>query len=154
MADSGAVRARRARQHAQGDHTMCLPARCEYAGTPGAIPPESSRAPNGRLPRAWAPVAAAPADPTRAPGLIEQAVVAFVDTLPYRPPDARALMAIIAVRLAQRVDETGALPAAVRELRVLLAQLVETPKAPVDSVDEARLRAAQRKLDIILSQAV
>jgi hypothetical protein len=86
-------------------------------------------------------------------GGIELAVVAFVDTLPFRPPDPRLLLAQIAVRLAQRVDESGALPAAVRELRVLLAQLVEVPNGPAGPVDEARLRAAQRRLDSILNQA-
>ena len=89
----------------------------------------------------------------RSLGGIEAAVTAFVEALPYEPPDARALLAQIAVRLAQRVDETGALPAAVRELRVLLAQLVETPNGPVDRVDETRLRAAQRRLDTILKAA-
>jgi hypothetical protein len=58
---------------------------------------------------------------------------------------------MIAVRLAQRVDETGALPAAVRELRVLLVQLVEVPNGPAGVVDEIRLRSAQRRLDSILA---
>ena len=88
----------------------------------------------------------------RLPDRIEAATAAFVDVLPYQPPDPRALMALIAVRLAQRVDETGALPAAVRELRVLLAQLVEVPNGPAGRVDEIRLQAAQRRLDTILNQ--
>jgi len=145
VAEPDSVRSKRARQHKAGDHTLCKPDRCQWAPDPSQeLDP-------------W-PLTPAPArrtvDPSRVPDKIEEAVTAFVETLPYVEPDPRALLAKIAVRLAQRVDETGALPAAVRELRVLLAQLVETPKAPVDSVDEARLRAAQRKLDIILSQAV
>jgi hypothetical protein len=139
MADSDAVRARRARQHKQGDHSLCDPRRCSFAGTiaAAAVPADVVRATGG----------------LRTLGGIEAAVVAFVDTLPYRAPDPRALLAQIAVRLAQRVDETGALPAAVRELRVLLAQLVEVPNGPAGAVDETRLRAAQRRLDTILNQA-
>ena len=138
MADSDAVRARRARQHKMGDHSLCDPRRCDYAGmqAAAAVPAEAVRAPGGRV-----------------LGGIEAAVEAFVDTLPYRAPDPRALLAQIAVRLAQRVDETGALPAAVRELRVLLSQLVEVPNGPAGVVDETRLRAAQRRLDTILNQA-
>lgn len=92
-------------------------------------------------------------DDERAPGGIETAVTAFVASLPYQVPDPRALLAQIAVRLAQRVDETGALPAAVRELRVLLVQLTDTPNGPAGVVDEVRLRSAQRKLDNILATA-
>ena len=139
MADSDAVRARRARQHKMGDHSLCVPGRCELAGALAA--------------RAVPAAAVGGAGSSRVAGGIEAAVVAFVDTLPYRPPDPRALLAQIAVRLAQRVDETGALPAAVRELRVLLSQLVEVPNGPSGVVDETRLRAAQRRLDTILNQA-
>jgi len=138
MADSDAVRARRARQHKQGDHSLCVPARCEFAGA---------------LAAAATPAAAVMPPPDRIAGGIETAVVAFVDTLPFKPPDPRALLAQIAVRLAQRVDESGALPAAVRELRVLLAQLVEVPNGPAGPVDETRLRSAVRRLDTILSRA-
>jgi hypothetical protein len=92
-------------------------------------------------------------EPERVPGGIETAVIAFVESLPYQRPDPRALLAQIAVRLAQRVDETGALPAAVRELRVLLVQLTEVPNGPSGFVDEVRLRHAQRRLDTILAGA-
>jgi hypothetical protein len=102
---------------------------------------------------AGAAVPSPPVELVRVPGGIEAAVLAFVEALPYKSPDPRALLAQIAVRLAQRVDETGALPAAVRELRVLLSQLVEVPNGPAGGVDETRLRAAQRRLDTILNQA-
>lgn len=89
----------------------------------------------------------------RLPGGIEQAVLAFVATLPYAALDPRALLAQICIRLAQRVDETGAMPAAVRELRVMLMQLTEVPNSPAGPVDEARLKRAQRKLDLFLANA-
>jgi hypothetical protein len=108
-------------------------------------------------PTASAPPPAAPALPEavqepeeRIPGGIEQAILAYIATLPYASPDPRALLAQILVRLAQRIDETGAMPAAVRELRVLLLQLAEVPNQPSGRVDEARLRRAAAKLDEML----
>ncbi len=138
-----AQRMRRVRAHKKGDHSLCTPKTCPEAMAAGAAvvaPP--------------APVQAGASDgEARTPGGIETAVRAFVETLPYREPDPRALLGHIAVRLAQRVDETGALPAAVRELRVLLVQLTEVPSGPAGPVDEVRLRAAQRRLDSILATA-
>jgi hypothetical protein len=148
MADAPALIAKRYRQHKQGDHSLCVAGRCEALG--GARKTGTAgRAQVGGEAAAVTPVV----DGERLPGGIETAVVAFVASLPYQAPDPRALLAQIAVRLAQRVDETGALPAAVRELRVLLMQLTETPNGPSGVVDEVRLRAAQRKLDNILATA-
>lgn len=131
-----AARMRRVRAHKKGDHQLCTPKTCDVA-----------------LDAVRAPVQAEPPpDPgDRAPGGIERAVVAFVATLPYQSPDPRALMAEIAVRVAQRVDETGAMPAAVRELRTMLSQLVEVPNQPSGQVDVLRLQTAQRHLDQILA---
>ena len=143
MADTAALRVRRSRLHKRGDHSLCLPKSCPDAREAMA-PASPSPPPN-----------APPAETTgeRTPGGIETAVLAFVAALPYQVPDPRALLALVAVRLAQRVDETGALPSAVRELRVLLVQLTEVPNGPSGVVDEVRLRAAQRKLDNILATA-
>lgn len=82
------------------------------------------------------------------------AVEAYVGSLGLPAGDPRALMGQIAIRLAQRVDETGALPAAVRELRVLLAQLAEVPGQSAGPVDELRVRRAQRRLDVLLAHQV
>jgi len=139
-----AQRMRRVRAHKKGDHTLCTPKTCGEAMQAGAAATTA---------RAAAPAATPQVDGDRVPGRIETAVLAFVAALPYQTPDPRALLAQIAVRLAQRVDETGALPAAVRELRVLLVQLTEVPNGPAGVVDEVRLRAAQRKLDNILATA-
>jgi len=86
----------------------------------------------------------------RVPGGIETATSAFVETLGFAAGDPRRLLGRIAVLLAQRVDESGALPAAVRELRVLLAQLAEAPSGPVGRLDDLQVRRAQRRLDQIL----
>lgn len=144
VADDDKTRSRRRRLHAQGDHSTCVLGRCDALLHAAGV----RRAQVAADP---APVVAD--DGVRRPGGIESAVVAFVASLPYRDPDPRALLGLIAVRLAQRVDETGALPAAVRELRVLLVQLVEVPNSPSGVVDEVRLRAAQRRLDSILATA-
>jgi hypothetical protein len=94
---------------------------------------------------------AAPDEP--APGGIEQAVTVFVEALAFQPGDPRAILGTIAVRLAKRVDDSGALPAAVRELRVLLAQISEVPGGPAGPVDEVRVRRAQRRLDQLITSA-
>jgi hypothetical protein len=92
-----------------------------------------------------------PDDDDRIPGGIEQAVEAFIETLGFVPPDPRALLARICVRVAQRVDETGAMPAAVRELRTMLAQIAEIPNQAPGPVDDVRLQRALRRLDNVLA---
>jgi len=116
----------------------------------GPEPPPVVSAPRPAVP---APPQAVDEVVERSPGGIEQAVIAFCAALPYASPDPRALLAQICVRLAQRVDETGAMPAAVRELRTMLMQLTEVPNQPAGPVDEARLQRAQRKLDLFLASA-
>ena len=86
----------------------------------------------------------------RSPGGIEMATAAFVEMLGFASGDSRSLLGQIAVRLAQRVDDSGALPAAVRELRVLLGQLAEAPSGPSGRLDDLQVRRAQRRLDQIL----
>lgn len=138
---------RRNRHHAKGDHQYCDAGQCEAAfpglGTAEVAPTATSAVP---------PVDELTVDDERKPGGIEQAVVAFVAALPYRGTDPRALLAQIAIRLAQRVDETGAMPAAVRELRVMLQQLTEIPNQPAGPLDVHRLRIAQRQLDSYITQ--
>lgn len=137
MADDEATRSRRKRAHARGDHSLCG-ARCRQ-----------------RLPlaaEAAEPVAeASPAGDT-SPGGIEQAVAAYVAALPFAASDPRAILGQLAVKLARHVDGAVSLPAAVRELRVVLAQIAEVPGQPAGQVDEIRLRRAQRLLDTMLAQ--
>lgn len=78
---------------------------------------------------------------------------AFVEALPYESHDPRAMIGQMAILLAKRVDDEGAVPASVRELRTLLMQLAEAPNGPAGMVDEQRLKRAQRVLDGILAQA-
>lgn len=153
---SAAERQRRSRAHRRGDHSLCDVTRCDALRE---SKPSVSRAAKVAPRPVSSPLAAVAAVPAaaefdeRVPGGIESAVIAFVESLPYQEPDPRALLAQIAIRVAQRVDETGALPAAVRELRVLLAQLTEVPNGPSGPVDEVRLRRAARRLDQILAVA-
>lgn len=78
-------------------------------------------------------------------------MAAYLDAMPFAEGDPRALMGQICVRLAQRVDETGAMPAAVRELRTMLAQIGEIPNQPAGPVDDARYERALRRLDAYLA---
>lgn len=83
---------------------------------------------------------------------IETVVRAYVQSLGHAAGDPRAILGEIAIRLARRVDKSGALPAAVRELRVLLAQLADNPTGPSGKVDDIRVQRAQRRLDALLAQ--
>lgn len=141
---SDAERMRKVRLHKKGDHSMCT-AKCAVVRDEAAAAIMASAAPEIPMVPETAPREGA--------GAIEAAVQAYVNALPYKTPDPRALLCLIAVQLAKRVDETAAVPAAVRELRVLLMQLTEQPNGPAGPVDEIRLRAAQRALDSIIARA-
>ncbi|MEV6633889.1 hypothetical protein AB0M54_24370 [Actinoplanes sp. NPDC051470] len=147
MADSAAERQRRRRAHGKGDHSLCHTDRCRDARLEDRQPsPDPAVTPDPPAPQPE-DVEAAP------PGGIEVAVAAYVVSLKYPAGDPRAILGEIAVRLAKRVDDSGALPAAVRELRVLLAQIGEVPNGPAGVVDEVRLQRTQRRLNSLLSQA-
>lgn len=147
MSSSDAERMRRVRAHKRGDHSLCTGKTCPTVReeAAAAIVAESASQPD------QAPMTSIP-PPSVDAGQIELAVRAYVAALPYRGNDPRALLCLIAVQLARRVDETGAVPAAVRELRVLLQQLTEQPNGPAGPVDELRLKAAQRTLDAIIAR--
>lgn len=139
---------RRVRLHKKGDHSLCTGKTCPTVREEAAakiVAGSASPAPD------LAPMTTIP-PPAGDAGQIELAVRAYVAALPYRGNDPRALLCLIAVQLARRVDETGAVPAAVRELRVLLQQLTENPNGPAGPVDELRLKAAQRTLDAIIAR--
>jgi hypothetical protein len=141
---SAAERQRRSRKHKAGDHSSCDPKRCD-----ALAPASADVTPAVTTPPVTPSVTPPPAD--EAAGGIETATTAYVQTLQLAPGDPRAILGQIAVQLAKRVDGSGALPAAVRELRVLLAQLAEVPGQPAGPVDELRVRRAQRRLDQMLA---
>lgn len=145
MTTTDAERMRRVRRHNKGDHSMCTAKTCtevraDVATTIAAqvVPP---------MPAVTVPGHEGGVGP------IQAAVQTFVDALPYKEGDPRRLLCLIAVQLARRVDETGAVPAAVAELRKLLMQLTEVPNGPAGPVDELRLRAARRALDNLITKA-
>lgn len=150
MSSPDADRMRRVRAHKRNDHSLCTGKTCPTVREEAA---EAIAASAPELPELGDGGSNLGADPPAADaGQIELAVRAYVAALPYRGNDPRALLCLIAVQLARRVDETGAVPAAVRELRVLLQQLTENPNGPAGPVDELRLRAAQRTLDAIIAR--
>lgn len=147
MADSAAERQRRARAHKRGKHDLCDPDRCRDARLAG-VPAKSALTPEP------APPGPAPEDVENVPsGGIQVAVAAYVASLGYPAGDPRSILGEIAVRLAKRVDDSGALPAAVRELRVLLAQIGDVPNGQAGPVDELRLQREQRRIAALLAQA-
>ncbi|MEU4590011.1 hypothetical protein [Micromonospora aurantiaca (nom. illeg.)] len=160
MPDTPAERAKRYRAHKRGDHTLCDASRCREARTVTVAPERDtpSAAVTPVVPVTAAAVSAPPQVVT-APPLgddndqdgIETVVRAYVDSLGHPAGDPRAILGEVAVRLARRVDRSGALPAAVRELRVLLAQLADNPTGPAGKVDDLRVQRAQRRLDALLA---
>jgi hypothetical protein len=108
-------------------------------------PSESSRVTE---PQVTAPVA----KPKKA-GEVEVEVSTFVASLKFPDGDPRRVLGSIAIRLARRVDQSGAAPAAIRELRVLLAQISEVPDAPAGPLDRSRAQRATRRIDTLLAAA-
>lgn len=144
MADSAAERQRRHRAHKRDDHSLCDPATCREARLEGRTERPALPQPEPKP---------QPSDIEDVPaGGIEVAVEAYVDSLRFKAGDPRAILGTIAVRLAKRVDDSGALPAAVRELRVLLAQIGEVPNGPAGVVDEVRLQREGRRIEALLAQ--
>jgi hypothetical protein len=149
MPDSNTERQRRFRLHKRGDHSLCEPERCRDArhGVTKTAPvkPAAEQVAVPEVPDTT------PEDEAT-PGGIELAVTAYVEALGFADGDPRAILGTIAVRLAKRVDDSGALPAAVRELRVLLAQIAEVPNGGPGEVDELRLQRSRRRLDSLIVQ--
>lgn len=99
------------------------------------------------------PAAAALPLSDQAPGGIEQAVAALINGLNYDADDPRTILSMLAVQLARHIDEGGAVPAAVRELRTVLAQISEAPNGPSSQLDEIRVQRTRRRLDSLIIQA-
>lgn len=162
-ADTGALRTRRSRAHARGDHSLCLADRCEVARDRAAeaaleaaarpdVPPRAARRTKASAAVKAEPVTtAAPAEPPDGDGPLAAMARAMVDSLPYAASDPRRLIGELAVALGRKLDADGAAPPAVRELRTLLMQIIEVPNQPAGFVDEIRLRRAHRRLDAILA---
>lgn len=147
MATSAAERQRRSRAHKKGDHSLCDPRRCDGTSPASDVTPKHVTAP----PKPAVTPSPTLGDPPTAAGGIEAATEALVHELQLTAGDPRAVLGQIAIRLARLVDADDALPAAARELRVLLGQLGEVPGQPGGPVDELRVRRAQRRLDQILA---
>jgi hypothetical protein len=146
VADPPAVRVRRSRKHKAGDHSECRPERCPDAPQPEPDPEPASD--QGTKPL----VGGLPADELA--GRIEASTRTLIEALPYEDGDPRKILGELAIELAKRIDDDGAVPASVRELRVLLVFLVEIPNEASGPVDELRLRRFQRRLDGLLAAAV
>lgn len=153
---TAAERKRRSRAHQAGDHSLCdsaNAAKCaEVDASRVTADVTPSRAPKRVTP--VAPVSAPPVVVDQADNDIETEVQEFVDTLLKNFPegDPRRILCRIAVKLARRVDETGAAPAAIQQLRVLLMQIAEVPEQAAGPLDGTRARRAVRRLDQLLGR--
>jgi hypothetical protein len=147
---TGAERQRRSRRHRAGDHSLCdETADCRRDGGDIADQPVTVTPPPAETPSP--PDAPEPVDelPTTAdPGDIETEVRDFVaQLLPKFPAgDPRRILCTIVVKLARRVDESGAAPAAIQQLRVMLMQIAEVPDQPAGPLDAARAQRAARRI--------
>ncbi len=128
VADSVALRSRRKRAHAKGDHSLCEPGRC----------PEAGRAAAARI------LAAAPEAGPAAPSLTA-AVASLVVGLPAGDP-ARDVLSASLQRCAEEIDAAGATAPLLRELRVTLAALCPPVRGPQpDWLDELHAKRAARR---------
>ncbi len=123
--DSAALRARRARRHKAGDHSLCSRARCSARRGVAAQEPS---------PR--------PAVPVSGSGVSG----AVAEMLAADEPDQRAVLAQVALRLAGEIDAPELSAPVVRELRLVLAQLCgREPGRTDDSLDEVARKRTERR---------
>ncbi|WFE41941.1 hypothetical protein [Micromonospora sp. WMMD998] len=151
---TGAERQRRSRRHRAGDHSLCdETAACRRDGGDVADEPVTVTPPPAETPSQ--PTAPQPTEPVgdelpaaADPGDIEAEVRDFVDQLLPKFPagDPRRILCSIVVKLARRVDESGAAPAAIQQLRVMLMQIAEVPDQPAGPLDAARAQRAARRI--------
>ena len=133
MADSPALRMQRMRRHQRGDHSICQPGRCNALGVNGRnyIPP----------PR-----------PLPEPGRVTEAVQRHVSQFTFAEGDPRGVSSVIAIRLAEALDETGK-PGIARELDLVLSQIGLLPDEEATIVNELHLRAHVRHAAQLLNEA-
>lgn len=122
MALSPRERSQRSRAHHRGDHSFCPdPARCERDATPYVADAESAT----------------------------EGVRALLAVTQYPEDDPRAVLSVVAVRLAERFDAEPS-AAMARELRGVLGDLSSHPNEPPGIVDELRARYMARQVEGLL----
>ena len=126
MADSAALRNRRKRLHAAGNHSICREGRCQSVAMP-----------DGRV---------------AGPGMVEQAVRAFMATMPFEEGDPRGVSSVVAVRLAQIVDQEGS-PLAAKECQYIVHNLDAFRELPYGSaIDDIRAHRHAEALDKVMAE--
>jgi hypothetical protein len=121
MAETPAIRMARSRKHAHGDHSLCLPARRPALGGGGRQ------------------VLRPPALPTPGRGRVVDAVAGYVEQFEFRENDPRGVSTVVALRLAEALDETGR-PSLSLELERILAGLGVLPDDEAGAIEEIRMR--------------
>jgi hypothetical protein len=77
---------------------------------------------------------------------VADATAETVAALEYPPEDPRAIIGLVALKLAEAFDENPT-PALARELRQSLEFLTVAPNEPAGVVDELRARRLVRRVD-------
>jgi hypothetical protein len=126
MADSDALRARRKRLHAAGDHGLCWPERCPAALALHQPLPEAPDAPEGV-------------------GPTEAAMDTYTLALQLPLEDPRRPLVEAALVLARAIDGGRRVDACARELRILVGYMAEFDRV-ADKVDELRARRAHSRV--------
>jgi hypothetical protein len=85
--------------------------------------------------------------PDGGPGVVTLAVRALVNELSYPVDDVRHVMCLIALQLAEELDNQPGNVTLSRELRLCMAHMVDTPNEPPGKIDEIRLRFLQRRAE-------
>jgi hypothetical protein len=130
VGDDAKVRARRARAHKRGDHSLCHPERCKEI-------PRSDSWDEG--------------DEPELPEAITAAVRAHLEALAYPEDDPRHVMGLVAMRLARAIDQAAVpRPEVVRELRLALAQMADAPTELPTKVDELRAARLRKHAEQLL----
>lgn len=135
VAETDAVRSRRKRRHAAGDHSQCVPGRCLRA--PQQAPPDPVAVDSGEA--RW--------------GQATRAAVETISALAYEPGDPRWLISVTTIRLAQAFDKSPT-PALAAEIRRNVTWLVTEDNQPADVLDEIRAGLVQSKADMLIQHAL
>ena len=132
MADTAVTRMRRSRAHARGDHSLCLPSHCTSVNSRDDVPP--------------------PTFPQPGDGRVTDTIIDHLTRFQFAEGDPRGVLSVIAVRLAQQLDQDGR-PGTARELRHVLSDIGVLPDDEADVLDELQLRRHVRIAAAMLDEA-
>jgi hypothetical protein len=87
------------------------------------------------------------------PGPISEALNSLIDATHYVDEDPRAVLAVVALRLAEALDRAPGNVAIARELRAHVRELSQFSDEPAGLIEELRVRHFARRADYLLEAA-